>query len=92
MRCLFVDDDEYRFELVQMLGKVPAETVHVLDYKSTIATLAIPVDVMYLDGDLKDYNGNGVDVARWVVANSVEVKHTIIHSANPDMAERMGLS
>jgi CheY-like chemotaxis protein len=93
MRILILDDVDGRHLVIA--GRFPTdERVHVKSTSEAIAALgptAPRFDLALLDHDLGEDPLNGVDVARAIAALPPQSRPTlvIIHSHNPNGAERM---
>lgn len=103
MRLLFLDDDQTRIDQFYEWTRGHDLTV-VMNAEDAIFVLSRdePFDLIFLDHDLEDmhYTPQGYQerpettgdaVAQWLVANPEKrPKRAIVHSWNPDGAQRMG--
>ncbi len=102
---LFLDDDAVRHGLFSksLIGKAAYSVSPTIDVKTTIEALEksvadkIPFDVAFLDHDLggrqmvSEREGTGTIVAEYIAAmpNEFKPKIAVIHSFNPEGAQRM---
>jgi len=94
MAILFLDDDPER--LKRFRSRIPSAT-QTEDADATIAALPTQEwDYVFLDHDLggeifvdPSIKNCGMEVVRWIEANSPKVKQFIVHSCNYGAAETM---
>lgn len=94
-RVLFLDDCEHRqarFRSNCPSAKIVATAKEAIDALESTDEF----DVVFLDHDLggevycdSDREDTGMEVARWLAANSCSVKEVVVHTLNPGAAVRM---